>query len=345
VRIYRDPVDGEPPAQVFLGDAVFVPGARPDVRLAYPTFPLSDRAGWGFLILTNVLPNQGNGTFRIYAYAEDSEGLRTLLGTRTIAGVNSSSALPFGAIDTPAQGATIAGPSYVNFGWALTPQPKIIPTDGSTIHVLIEGVPIGPATYNQFRADVAAVFPGLANSSGAVAYRFFDTTALAEGQHTIVWVVADSQGAAAGIGSRYFSVANSADAQPQAASGVESGRRDESLANTPAAAAPLRRVSEQLRQLRADDGVPLVVLRSMERLELQLGETEPTGSCSTSWAAYQVKDKTLGPLPVGASIDPSGTFYWQPGPGFKGAFDLAFVQTDCYGTQLQSRVTVLIDGR
>ena len=44
-------------------------------------------------------------------------------------------------------------------------------------------------------------------------YRVLDTTALAEGQHTIAWVVVDSQGAANGIGSRYFSVANSADAQ------------------------------------------------------------------------------------------------------------------------------------
>ena len=59
VQIFRDPVGGEPVAQVFLGTAVFVAGARPDVAQAYPTYPLNNRAGWGFLILTNMLPESG----------------------------------------------------------------------------------------------------------------------------------------------------------------------------------------------------------------------------------------------------------------------------------------------
>ena len=203
VRIYRDPVGGEPAAPVLLGDAVFVPGARPDVRLAYPTFPNNDRAGWGFLILTNMLPNQGNGLFRIYAYAEDAEGLQALLGARTIIANNATSTLPFGAIDTPAQGATISGSAYINFGWALTPQPKVIQTDGSTIAILVDGQSIGSPTYNQFRADIAALFPGYANSAGAVGYRAIDTTALAEGIHTIAWMLQTTKGprpeSAAGI--------------------------------------------------------------------------------------------------------------------------------------------------
>ena len=159
VQIYRDPVAGEG-GQIYLGDAVFVPGARPDVRVAFPGLPLSDRAGWGYLVLTNMLPNQGNGVFRIYAYADDFEGNRVLLGTRTIVAANNAAALPFGTIDTPAQGATIAGAAYINFGWALTPQPKLIPTDGSTIFVMVDGVSLGAPTYNQFRGDVAALFPG-----------------------------------------------------------------------------------------------------------------------------------------------------------------------------------------
>ena len=141
---------------------------------------------------------------------------RTLLGAKTIVATNATATLPFGAIDTPGQGATVAGSGYLNWGWALTPQPKIIPTDGSTIQVYVDGVPQGNPVYNLFRSDVSGLFPGLANSGGPVGYRVLDTTALAEGQHTIAWVVADSQGAANGIGSRYFSVANSADAQAQA---------------------------------------------------------------------------------------------------------------------------------
>ncbi len=198
MQIFRDPVGGEGSAQIFLGNAVFVRGARPDVANAYASSPLSDRAGWGFLILTNMLPNQGNGLFRIYAYAEDAEGARTLLGAKTIVATNASATVPFGAIDTPAQGATISGTGYLNFGWALTPQPKIIPTDGSTIHVMIDGVSIGHPSYNHFRADVSGLFPGLANSGGPVGFKAIDTTALAEGQHTIAWIVYDSLGAAPG---------------------------------------------------------------------------------------------------------------------------------------------------
>jgi hypothetical protein len=83
----------------------------------------------------------------------------------------------------------------------------------------------------------------------------------------------------------------------------------------------------------------------MEQLELRLAEPEPAGDCAASWAAYLVIDKTLGPLPVGASIDPTGTFYWRPGPGFKGRFDLTFVQTGCDGSKRQSSVTVFVDAR
>jgi hypothetical protein len=338
VFIVRDPVGGEGASQIHLGDAVFVPGARPDVRAAYRSLPNSDRAGWGFLILTNMLPNQGTGAYRIHAYAEDVEGLQTLLGSRTIVGVNSTSAAPFGAIDTPAQGATISGAAYINFGWALTPQPKIIPFDGSTIHVLVDGLSVGSPTYNQLRADIAALFPGLANSNGAVGFRAIDTTALAEGLHTIAWYVSDNQGAAAGIGSRYFTVSNSADGPVQAAAaGAEAGRREESVSALPVVeSTPL--------------GSRHVRMRALDRLELHLGEAgaaatalDRASACEATWAGYAVDEKTLAALPVGATIDPAGTFYWQPGPGFKGVFELLFVRTGCDGRKERIPVRVTID--
>ena len=218
VQIFRDPVGGEPVAQVFLGTAVFVAGARPDVAQAYPTYPLNNRAGLG-------LPDSDQHAARIRATAR-SASMRmrttrkepaTLLGAKDDRGPTTRPRrCRSGPIDTPAQGETIAGSAYLNWGWALTPQPKIIPFDGSTIHVLVDGVPMGSPIYNLFRSDVSGLFPGLANSGGPVGYRVLDTTALAEGQHTIAWIVSDSVGAATGIGSRYFSVANSADAQGMA---------------------------------------------------------------------------------------------------------------------------------
>src|SRR5207302_1266264 len=100
-----DPTGAEPSgAPVFVGNAVFVRGARPDVAAAYPALPSKDRAGWGYLLLTNMLPNKGNGTYRLYAYADDRDGHSTLLGARTITCSNATATKPFGALDTPEQG-------------------------------------------------------------------------------------------------------------------------------------------------------------------------------------------------------------------------------------------------
>jgi hypothetical protein len=207
VDIFRSPVAGEGGGQIFLGRAVFIRGARPDVQAAYPAVPNNDNAGWGFMVLTNMLPNQGNGVFDLFVYAADRAGLSTLLGTRRITAANSASTKPFGTIDTPLQGETVSG-TIVNFGWALTPMPAAIPTDGSTIDVYIDGVYRGHAVYNNFRPDIAAIFPGLNNSQGAIGYYVIDTTTLANGLHTIQWVVRDNAGQTSGIGSRFFRVQN-----------------------------------------------------------------------------------------------------------------------------------------
>jgi hypothetical protein len=209
VRILRDPVAGEPAGPpIFLGNAVMVEGARPDVAAAYPSYPHSTRAGWGYLLLSNMLPNGGTGTYTLYVYADDRNGHSTLLGTRTVSCANASATRPFGAIDTPGQGETVSGSAYVNFGWALTPQPKGIPFDGSTITVFVDGAPVGHPIYNNFRADIAALFPGRVNSNGAVGAFYLDTTKLADGLHTIEWLVTDNAGISEGIGSRYFRVKN-----------------------------------------------------------------------------------------------------------------------------------------
>lgn len=70
------------------------------------------------------------------------------------------------------------------------------------------GLVAGQATYNNSRADIAALFPGLQNSNRAVGYFIIDTTLYENGVHTIAWVVRDNAGNAAGIGSRYFTIQN-----------------------------------------------------------------------------------------------------------------------------------------
>ncbi len=214
VDLWREPNPDEGTGLVYIGQADSVVGTRPDIASKYPSYPENVAAGWGYLMLTNELPANngftgvGNGTYSIHAIAHDKGGKSTDLGMKTIVVDNIDATAPFGSIDTPAQGATISGPAYVNFGWALTPIGKMIPIDGSTIWVYIDGQPVGHPVYNNPRVDIETLFPGYANTDGAVGYYYLDTTQLANGLHTISWSVKDNMGAASGIGSRYFIVQN-----------------------------------------------------------------------------------------------------------------------------------------
>lgn len=204
VKIYRQGESG----LIFIGDALLVEGARPDVEIAYPDYPMNYKAGWGYMMLTNFLPDGGNGPFTFYAVARDSSGHEVTLGTKTVTCDNAHAVKPFGAIDTPTQGGEASGSKFRNQGWVLTPMPNHVPIDGKTIDVYIDGVYKGHPVYNVYRADVALLFPGYANSNGALAYFDFDTADYAEGVHTIYWVARDNAGNADGIGSRYFTVLN-----------------------------------------------------------------------------------------------------------------------------------------
>ena len=81
VGIYRDPVSGEGSSPVFIGNAVRVDDARPDVEAANPSMPYNYRGGWGYLLLTNFLPNQGDGTYTLRIFVTDVDGHTTLLGS------------------------------------------------------------------------------------------------------------------------------------------------------------------------------------------------------------------------------------------------------------------------
>jgi len=299
--------------------ATIVPGARPDVERLFPEYPYANRAGWGYLLLTNVLPSQGNGVFTITAIAQDVEGNMTTLGSRTIVANNATATQPFGAIDTPQQGETISGASYVNFGWALTPKPKTIPKDGSTVTVFIDGAAVGNASYNHFRQDIASLFPGLNNTDGGVGFRMLDTTALADGLHTIAWVVSDDSGAAEGIGSRYFTVANGS---AQFTSGML----------TPPA----------LRAAPASASVQQVFARQLEPIEIDLSSNEPA-SCRAVFTGIERVGAEQRALPVGSTLDRErGVFRWQPGPGFAGTYRLSFDVGQCDGSVKRLDVDVTI---
>ena len=209
VRILRDPVPGEGTALIPIGNAVFVDGARPDVAAIYTSTPRRTRGGWGYLLLTNFLPNQGDGTFRLHAYADDADGHSTLLGSSSITCTNTTATAPFGAIDVPEQGAVVSG-VVNNFGWVLTRGPALAAPPNGTVTVLIDGVAAGSPGGWTSRSDLTALFP-IATFPGitaALGVAGIDTTRLTNGLHTIAWIVTDSNGQTAGIGSRYFIVQN-----------------------------------------------------------------------------------------------------------------------------------------
>jgi len=313
VEIYRDAVSGEAKGNfgyIFIGTVVFVAGARPDVQALYPNLPNANRGGWGYQLLTNFLPGSGNGTFKLHAIAYDGSNNTVEIGTgKTIICTNASAAKPFGTIDTPGQGETISGNNYVNFGWALTPgQAFMIPVNGSTITVVIDGVFLGHPTYGQFRSDIASLFPGYTNSQGGVGFFFLDTTKLTNGVHAISWNAFDNANRGEGLGSRYFTVANA---------GTQ---------NVPAVEDP---PLEDLRlTLPSDeDGVYSVDVEEMERIELNVGAT----------AGHSLVNGENEALPVGSTLK-RGVFYWQLGPGFLGEHRLVLSRPD--GQQVRVRVRI-----
>jgi len=344
VKIFRNPIESHEKGLIYIGDAIFVEGARPDVELQFPAYPKSYQAGWGYMMLTNMLPNQGNGTFVLTAIAADSSGHEVILDKKTITCDNEHAVKPFGAIDTPSQGGAASGMDFVNFGWALTPQPNTIPTNGSTIKVWIDGVPLaGHPVYNQYRKDIATLFPGYNNSNGAVGYYYLDTTLYANGIHTIAWSVKDDAGHSDGIGSRYFRILNTANK-----TNIQTSYKFNSVdvLNIAPSSAPvfLKRGydHDHLQQTLYPDeeGVIHIFIKEDERIELGLRE-EGSGACR--YFGYLDIGQEQRTLPIGSFLDSlKGIFYWQPGPGYIGMYQLVFIEKDPKGKTCKNQIRITV---
>jgi hypothetical protein len=354
VEILRQPVSGEGTALVRIGDATIVDGARPDVAATFPSSPQNTRAGWGYLMLTNFLPNLGDGTYTLVAVAYDADGHATTLGSKTITCNNSSSEDPFGAIDTPEQGGTADGIT-ANYGWVLArgSTTRADPPGGGTVRVVIDGAAIAsvPGGWTS-RSDLDALFPAAQYAGIGTAFGVagIDTTTLTNGVHTIAWGVTATNGRAAGIGSRYFTVSNGSGVflDPQDASvpastvvaspamiqmpraaALRSGGSIASLASEIAAATQDARAitgrrgydpSAAFRRYHAAKGVVTVQSEELDRIELRLGGGQ-------GLTGYMRSGDALVALPIGSALNAvSGVFTWQPGAGFVGAYDLVFVR-------------------
>jgi hypothetical protein len=327
VKIYH----GSSRELIYIGDAMCVEGARPDVAVSYPDFPNRTRAGWGFMLLTHLLPNGGNGVFTLHAAATDSEGNQVILGAKTVHCDNANGVAPFGSIDVPGPGEVAFGGRCVNRGWALTPRPNTIPIDGSGIKVWVNGVALGHPEYNKYHRDIASLFPGYANSNGAMGFLYIDTRVYNNGVHTIQWTVTDSAGHGAIIGSRYFLVENRGTGQRPAPVQIPGKTRKNED--------PVIVKKGFDKKGRSDLAYPdeagkiPIEMEELQRLELRFFPAD-RGSRELM---------VLGVLPVGSALDARrGIFYWMPGVGFVGRYRLVFGVKEPDGALNRQEVVVNI---
>ncbi|MCP5053145.1 MAG: hypothetical protein GY940_38615, partial [bacterium] len=170
-----------------------------------------------------------------------------------------------------------------------------------------------------------------------------DTTAFTNGVHTIAWSVTDNAGNSQGIGSRYFSIQNF-----NRQSSQSTGTASVQSVQEPSSASRLWEVKRKISQLSSiseipsnyveplqlrkgykngsyrqivspdPEGVIQLKIKELERVTLQLGEHVRI------YTGHLMVNDELRPLPIGSKIN-TGTFYWQPGPGFIGNYQLLFV--------------------
>jgi hypothetical protein len=320
VKLYRE----VGPNLIYIGDALFVEGARPDVARTYPQYPHSSRAGWGYMMLTNSLLD---GTYVLHAIATDKEGNKVTLGTKTITIINVTAVKPFGAIDTPGPGGTASGSNYRVLGWALTPPPNRIPSDG--VHLYIDGVDLGEATYDIFRQDVYDLFPGYENRDGALAYYDFNTTGYNNGMHTVQFVAADNANNTDGIGSRYFNIHNLGSINSLShASNQEQYSKAEITDITVDYSEPVKMMKGNKTNIKpeilypGENGNINIEIEEVERIVIHLSDR----TANSTYTGYLEVGAQLWQLPIGSTLDTQrGIFYWSPGPGFIGLYRLVFI--------------------
>ncbi|MGD2084661.1 MAG: SBBP repeat-containing protein [Candidatus Aminicenantes bacterium] len=352
----------------YIGRATFVEGARPDVAQVYPDYPYNTRAGWGYLMLTHLLPN-GNHT--IWAEAKDREGHWVTLGLKTITIDNANAVKPFGTIDSPTPGGTSSGGNYKVSGWALTPLPKTIPSDG--IDVYVDGVMLGKATYGIYNADVYGLFPNYNNSGGAGFYYWLNTLDLDNGLHTIQCVVTDNDNETDGIGSRYFYIKNIGTINSLSQTSDRKYHLMTELADIPVDYWEPVRIKkgygkEDDSQLiyPDEDGVINLEIKELERIMVRLNQSKPTRPGDREfrgtdrrfeqqktaapardhqfqYTGYLVMEGRLWSLPIGSSLNTRRSiFYWQPGVAYFGEYQLVFVGKGLNGEMKKKLMNVNI---
>ena len=294
------------------------------------------RAGWGYMLLTNFLPNQGNGTFRAPCVSPTTRRARRRCSARAPSPAPTRVAThPLRRDRHAAQGRDRQRQRYNNFGWVLVP---------GTAACRPARRRVGERRHRRrgrrgaVRMDVPSGHLG-AVSSPSVSRRELDARRVhvrpvdADRRHAHHRVGRDGRprGTRRASGSRYFTVANGS--VPLA-----DGRRGRWLSarTLPASARPRhwpRRAMTGRRGFNLAAPYARVDLGADGRATLAGRGTRSRSSCSVggegdpSVTGHLTDRQRLGPLPIGSHLDAAtGVFTWQPGVGFVGAYDLVFVR-------------------
>jgi hypothetical protein len=364
VGIYRDPVPPEPAdGLVFVGNAVFVDGARLDLLGCVPPHAAQHPGRAGATCCSRTCsPTRATAPSASTRSRPTARGTRPCSRTRRRSRVdNASSSAPFGAIDTPQQGETVSG-TVNNFGWVLVRdgarvgRPRRRVRRRSTSTACRSACPAGWTG----RSDITQAFPtGCADlSSTAAVHSLRQHGAHQRRAHDRLGRCARRTASQAGVGSRYFTVSNGVvgsiegAAQPGGASMTVVAPASaglpiddaQVLALAPAASVAGRRGFDPGARYRTyrqgRDGAIVVPAEELDRVELMLDGGEG-GLRDTTYAGYLRTSGALGPLPIGANLDPrTGAFTWQPGVGFVGAYDFVLVRV--IGGEARARYDVRI---
>jgi hypothetical protein len=234
---------------------------------------------------------------------------------------------------------------------------------------VVDGAFVGsPAGWTK-RSDISTYFPAsqYPGVNTAVGVYGLNTTTLANGVHTIAWVVTDNQGTSSGIGSRYFSVLNGSalmaglhaeeptDASTDgstslsvagpASAGASPAELHESASQavmdpTPVFARRGYAESASYRAVRADAaGLMTLQAEETDRVEMVV-QANAGDQCS----GYSVTAGVTGSLPVGSNLDPATcVFTWQAGVGFVGSYDFVFLREASSGVVSRQDVRVVLN--
>jgi hypothetical protein len=178
-----------------------------------------------------------------------------------------------------------------------------------------------------------------------------NTTAYANGVHTISWLVVANNTEAAGIGSRFFTIFNTSGglttasagtpgvigAPPQLNPGPNLGRRARDVGAVDASAPVRASRGYAVRPAMTTIEPDLLGVRTVHGSALGRTVVDVSAPGVHRYEAYLVAGGVLRPLPVGAAFNERrGILYWQPAIGYTGAYDFVIVRDG--GTRVPVRV-------